>query len=349
MTDQFVALQSYYIIKLQSNTNARATLMTSRNNIFSQDHSIQKPAEIMNETELTELKAGHRPSLSLVIPNKDSVKQISSDSSTYPISEGRTAYVSEQPYSVLNEDFFKPPDETSKQVRRWIDLDDPLKSESFYLNSSNSDVATPAFFSNDSLEQSLSSMSLQNVSIPTTNESEDVLQLSYLPTRRNLLGYGQYAQVFRGEYTLVSAPSNARKTDELKPCAVKRVKWCYDARTSAYAEVFFLQRLKHDNIVRLLGVKEEIEKVFRNEGESETQNAPHGRLLVILEFMNGTVWDFIKKRGKEVGRELFKKWATHLSSAVAYLHEQGIIHHDIKPHNLLVLLDCLFRSTAHSF
>jgi Protein kinase domain len=37
-----------------------------------------------------------------------------------------------------------------------------------------------------------------------------------------------------------------------------------------------------------------------------------------------------------VGEELWKSWLTHLLSAIDFLHEAGILHNDIKPHNILL-------------
>lgn len=72
------------------------------------------------------------------------------------------------------------------------------------------------------------------------------------------------------------------------------------------------------------------------------QSDPSPRLLLILEFAsNGTMWDYVMSTksnasSTSLNRIVWQKWARQLSSAVAHIHSLGIIHHDIKPHNILI-------------
>lgn len=48
------------------------------------------------------------------------------------------------------------------------------------------------------------------------------------------------------------------------------------------------------------------------------------------------LWEWICENSEIMHRDLWKKWALQLSTAVKYLHSIGIIHQDIKPHNVIV-------------
>ncbi|TPX60541.1 hypothetical protein PhCBS80983_g01749 [Powellomyces hirtus] len=64
---------------------------------------------------------------------------------------------------------------------------------------------------------------------------------------------------------------------------------------------------------------------------------PSMHLLVLLEYLpKGNMWDWVVRNKQSVGRRLWIKWARQLASAVECMHAQGIVHHDIKPHNILL-------------
>ncbi|KAJ3063120.1 hypothetical protein HK102_008562, partial [Quaeritorhiza haematococci] len=77
-------------------------------------------------------------------------------------------------------------------------------------------------------------------------------------------------------------------------------------------------------------------KPTKSKKKQEPAVDPSPRLLILLEYeQNGNMWDWITKHKESVTRRLWIKWAKQLASAVAFIHSVGIVHHDIKPHNIL--------------
>ncbi len=85
-------------------------------------------------------------------------------------------------------------------------------------------------------------------------------------------------------------------------------------------EVAILRRLKHPNIVE-----------FREFGHDQ------GRLYLAMEYVSGTNVSSLRKRaGGRLPEHLAVEIASQTLDALAYAHDHGFIHRDIKPRNLLV-------------
>ncbi|KAJ8329268.1 hypothetical protein QVD99_006538 [Batrachochytrium dendrobatidis] len=243
------------------------------------------------------------------------------------------------------------------------------------------------------------------------------INLSFLPTKRNFLGKGRYAEVYKGSYTLVESPlqvdspihtdtasdttpsttrrfsttSNQSDNTPFYPCAVKRMYTSSEAQSIGLAESFILRRVAglHPNIVQLIGVKDEADinarcvktKLVQSLGTFTKTNCvgplsvstldaspissahsatacsalqspsygagtstlhslppdPTPQLILVLEYLpNGNLWDWILAHGESIGKLLWLKWARELAGALAAIHSIGIVHHDIKPHNILI-------------
>jgi serine/threonine protein kinase len=48
------------------------------------------------------------------------------------------------------------------------------------------------------------------------------------------------------------------------------------------------------------------------------------------------LWDWVQENKRNIGRRLWMKWAQQLSSAMERMHAIGLVHHDVKPHNIML-------------
>ncbi|KAF9613505.1 hypothetical protein IFM89_008352 [Coptis chinensis] len=152
---------------------------------------------------------------------------------------------------------------------------------------------------------------LKDLSKATLNFSKD-----------NLLGTGGFGSVYLG---LISDPPSS--------IAVKRISaTSKQGEREFLAEICTIGRLRHKNIVQLLG--------WCHEGN---------HLLLVYEYMpNGSLDRFISKA--------FLEWQTRykiltgLASALLYLHEEcgsTVVHRDVKPNN--VMLDSEYNACLGDF
>lgn len=126
---------------------------------------------------------------------------------------------------------------------------------------------------------------------------------------KDVLGTGAFSQVRLAE-----------SKDDGQMYAIKIIdkKALKGKEDSLENEIRVLKRLKHPNIVALLEVFEDKTKVF----------------LVMELVTGGELFDRIVEKGsysEKDAADLIKQ----VLSAVAYMHEEGVVHRDLKPENLL--------------
>jgi len=104
--------------------------------------------------------------------------------------------------------------------------------------------------------------------------------------------------------------------------AVKKVRKTGDVEAiqSFHIEVELMKTCDHPNICKLFGAFEDAEAIY-----------------MVMEYIDGgELFDLIDERGpfsEEDASEVFQQ----VASAIKYCHKHGVVHHDIKPENILVV------------
>ncbi|CAI5709535.1 unnamed protein product [Peronospora effusa] len=99
-----------------------------------------------------------------------------------------------------------------------------------------------------------------------------------------------------------------------------------DELLSIETEISLLRKLKHDNIVK-----------YHDTIKME------GYLYIVLEYMeNGSLAQFVKKFGS-LSETLVAMYITQVLRGLAYLHEQGVLHRDVKGANILTTKEGLVK------
>lgn len=129
------------------------------------------------------------------------------------------------------------------------------------------------------------------------------------------LGAGGMGKVYKGQHLGLDVPVAVKTMGEaLARDAMGRQRFLREARTAA--------KLDHPNIVRVLDVAEQ-----------------NGTPFIVMEFVDGTdLSALLKKHGPLAGMAALKVIA-QVADGLAHAHAQGIVHRDIKPHNIFVAKD----------
>ncbi|RUS26361.1 kinase-like domain-containing protein [Jimgerdemannia flammicorona] len=251
-----------------------------------------------------------------------------------------------------------------------------------FTSSSSSRLISPSSFSSPPAHLGPTTPPiLLDPSCPTLTPPQDI-SLVLLPTRKNLLGVGRHAEVYKATYTTPAHPTP-------RVCAAKRLNANKESQTVGLSEAYILRRLmsvggQHENIIQLIGVKDEASFQAPAATTMHSSSSPqpnddnrptlsvgnpsspieHHRhpstfsrsdslrsdssssfdpidwspcLVLLLEYCaNGSLWDWVQANREKIGRRLWMKWARQMASAVERVHSVGLVHHDIKPHNVLL-------------
>lgn len=135
------------------------------------------------------------------------------------------------------------------------------------------------------------------------------------------IGAGGMATVYRVHDTLGGEDRAAKILNEVGSARKK-------TRHRFLAEAQTMQRLDHENIVTIFDVGQEEERYF-----FVMELAPGGSLHASL-----------RKRGALQPRRALR-YAFEALSALQHAHEAGVIHRDMKPHNILLSADDHVRLT----
>ncbi|KAH7519869.1 hypothetical protein FEM48_Zijuj08G0083000 [Ziziphus jujuba var. spinosa] len=145
--------------------------------------------------------------------------------------------------------------------------------------------------------------------IPT--DGIDVWEIdSSLLKFENKLGSGSYGDLYKGSYC-----SQEVAVKVLKPERVTA-----EMLGEFSQEVYIMRKIRHKNVVQFLGAC--------------TQ---HPNLCIVTEFMSrGSLYDFLHKQKGVFNLASLLKVAIDISKGMNYLHQNNIIHRDLKTANLLM-------------
>ena len=129
------------------------------------------------------------------------------------------------------------------------------------------------------------------------------------------LGAGGMGKVYKGKHLGLDVPVALKVMgDALARDAQGRQRFLREARTAA--------KLDHPNIVRVLDVNEQ-------------DKLPY----IVMEFVDGTDLSALLKRHGPLNGISALKAVAQVADGLAHAHAQGIVHRDIKPHNIFVSKD----------
>ncbi len=157
------------------------------------------------------------------------------------------------------------------------------------------------------------------------DEAEDQLMeagASLQAVQQETIEWKKGAQIGKGTFGSVFVGLNARTGERF---AVKEIGLVDGSRAEVVRlekEIVLMKRLHHAHIVRYLG----------------TAHGPH-HLYIFMEYVpGGSIASMLAQYGA-FGQALIRRLVAQVVLGIAYLHEKGIVHRDIKGANVLVTND----------
>ncbi|KAF9987850.1 hypothetical protein BGZ65_001572 [Modicella reniformis] len=235
------------------------------------------------------------------------------------------------------------------------------------LSSDPSSIIKPSLEPEASSQSFLPVNDLRNSTTPQDSLKDQThFSLTLDCSKHNLLGHGRHAEVYKAVLHPFSTPMKqyliSRKgkhslsclqsdNEDLFCCAAKCLNTDTDSQSLGLAEAKILRRLHTSQalhpgrqyLVDYFGIYEKstkrgISAVHGVEHDLAVLNENHEReWLLLLEYcQHGSIWDWIRQYPEKVGFRQWLTWAIQLLQATSCIHEAGLIHHDIKPHNILL-------------
>jgi serine/threonine protein kinase len=135
----------------------------------------------------------------------------------------------------------------------------------------------------------------------------------------SLLKKGGMGAIYRAWHLSLNMPIAIK---EMVPKPGLDAKNLNQLRQQFQQEAAVLAHLNHPNLVRVIDHFEEASKVY-----------------LVMDFVEGeSLGDLIEQEGALPEDEVLE-WADQLLDALAYCHDEGVIHRDIKPQNVLIRSD----------
>ena len=125
-----------------------------------------------------------------------------------------------------------------------------------------------------------------------------------------IVGEGAYGIVYK-----------CRNKETNKYVAVKKFKETEDelVQKTMKRELAMLQMLHHENVV-------EFQEAFVSKGN----------FFLVFEYVEKNLLEVLEESPKGLSPKLIRSFVFQMCKAVSYLHENNMIHRDVKPENLLI-------------
>ncbi|KAI7739681.1 hypothetical protein M8C21_020548 [Ambrosia artemisiifolia] len=148
-----------------------------------------------------------------------------------------------------------------------------------------------------------------HVKIPT--DGTDVWEIdAKLLAFENKVASGTFGDLYKGTYCSQEVAIKVLKPERIDA----------DMLREFSQEVFIMRKIRHKNVVQFIGACTEPTK-----------------LCIVTEFMaRGSIYNFLHKQNGSFKLPLLLKIAIDISKGMSYLHQNNIIHRDLKTANLLM-------------
>ncbi|PON82678.1 Mitogen-activated protein kinase kinase kinase [Trema orientale] len=148
-----------------------------------------------------------------------------------------------------------------------------------------------------------------SVEIPT--DETDVWEIdTRLLKVENKVGSGSYGDLYRGTYCSQEVAVKVLKLEHINAEILRDFS----------QEVYIMRKIRHKNVVQFIGAC-----------------TRHPNLCIVTEFMSrGSLYDFLHKHKAVFKLPFLLKVAIDVSKGMNYLHQNNIIHRDLKTANLLM-------------
>ncbi|CAM8977342.1 unnamed protein product [Rhodiola kirilowii] len=160
-------------------------------------------------------------------------------------------------------------------------------------------------------EHDQSSSACQSDFVVIPNDGTDVWEIDYRQLKfENKIASGSYGDLFKGTYCSQEVAIKVLKPERLDS----------DLQKEFAQEVYIMRKVRHRNVVQFIGA---------------CTKPP--TLCIVTEFMSGgSVYDYLHKQRGVFKLPTLLKVAIDISKGMNYLHQNNIIHRDLKAPNLLM-------------